>query len=1088
MGMIYGFLDWADRDLSIGIPFELGDEYLWLSVCETGPRRVILNSKAPPPQFVSVSGLAVGPGTWPLVPGVHLSLYARGKSATLVFAVPIETMSSPGKRGPRSVLDYLFQDHGDGHFACVFCEQTLKSRNGRRHGGNAWHHLRTVHYDLLKLLLEQAPSRLASNKDLEVHLTLGSPGAAHGEYSADLDGSTLTVTKVVDPSAPVKKRGITAFVVPQHEIEAAKRATFGVEVKNALVRYVCATGQPFNVVQSPSFRRFCETLLPTYSALRLKSRGVIVRGMIEMVDSVKQETRSLLRASPVVALSSDMWSSVRSYLPLMSIGGYFLRDGLVDFRVLDLRCPDGGDAHALAQEIDGVISMYNIQNKVASLTTDGEPKMKNIVAESDYLHIHNTCLAHSLVLCVKHVMMKNGETHTPVSHVVGRMERLIRFFHDSSTATHRLQQLQVASTEQIYQILDDLGLGRDWDEGEIDRLVEATEDLEDDVEDDPDEEGIVFVEEEDVASDEEDHSGDDDGGHDEEEEEINPPRGTGGGTVASNATMSISSSDDEGGEGEATLSALRSTALRVLDLTQEHEREREHAQESGPPTGRSPSGSGEGRRAGEGGTAEEGRRKGLRLLRPCPTRWTSRLRAIIRFLLLWPYVRVIVHAANKKRSSRKKLPVLSQSEITLLQMIIVLLTPMYGLVVHLQTMAPQAAKAKRLLSKLLQFYEDPTGEVRKAKKREEFRIRSGISMEGRGTQRRRPVSNQQLALKAFQGLTRPGRDGDRMRHLVCNVPAQRELMARVLEAIERSNDRLLVPPAPMVYQLRSDVRLPFSNWSTTAPQELMKLIKTHILGQGLMSFGSSGTSGASQTLSLRSFLDTDRTRDKSYGTIQMASFFNIVTESRSSMDEAGQRTVTLEVRKGDSDVQTILFDYMLSRIRERVEEDAGKLFPLPQEQGTQQRATESGSGEEEDAREEGSLLEHDDSVGGKRGREDGQALPSVSEVGPQRKKGPGFLGCAYGDVSDDEGYLEDYDMEETMRDANGGEGSSSTFGQGTIFTGAAHATQFEDEVAAAERQQHDYVTATMNGHINEVNDALEYFASSGTREVVRDPI
>ena len=1052
-----------------------------------------------------ILGVVGSLGHW----GTLVALCTREEVSHSSFAAPIEAMSSParksaGKRGPLSVLDYLFVDNEDGLFVCVFCGHPLKSSNGQRHGGNAWSHLRSAHYDLLKLLLQQAPSRLAKSKDLEVDLALGSAGAVSGQYSAELTGSTLTVSRIKDPSAPPKKRGIAAFAVPQHEIEAAKQATFGVRVKNALVRFVCATGQPFNVVQSPSFRRFCETLVPTYSGLRLNSRGVIVRGMAEMVTSIKGETKTLLSNSPVVALSSDMWSSVRSYLPLMSFGGYFLRDGLVDFRILDIRCPDGGDAAALAQEIDAVVSDYGIGAKAASLTTDGEAKMKSIVDESDYLDRHLTCLAHSLTLCVKHVMMKKDKEHTHVSRVVGRMERLIRFFHDSSTATHRLQQMQVASPDQIDQLLDDLGLGRGWDESEVDdeelKEVRQVSFLGNDVGHHPDEEGIVFVEEEEEREegvfDDGDDFGDDDG--DDEEDVTQDVTNPVGGTTRTSTTMSISSSDDEGGSAEemsaarSALSALRSTASRVLDLTEEP------GASAGPSVGPSLSGLGGDEEGGEGTVveqqaggagsgADQGRRKkGLRLLRPCPTRWISRLRAIIRFLLLWPFVRVIVHAANKKRSQKKKLPVLTQAEITFLQMIVVLLTPMYGFIIHVQTMAPQALKSKRLLTKLEEFYRDPTGAKRAAEK---SKARDWGSPAAHSAQSRR-----QVVLNTFESLISPG--SERRRRQVCFVPAQKELMATVLEAVERSNDRLRGPPVQQKFDLKFDpedprlvelveakvkdgvpvekavemlVGAPFVEWSTQAPTELMRLIKTHVLGEGLGSFSSTGTSGASQSLSLKWLL---KSGDKSYRTIQMASFFNIVTARKIEMDAIKGKTVTFEVRDGDFDARAVLWVYMEKQIRKRVEEEARKRYPLPEEEGSAVEAVE-----EEDG------LGDDDSLGGKRGR----ALSGVFESEPLRKKGPG-AGVSFGDVSDDE-----LDFEEFMEngggsvDTVGGEGSSSTSSRrSTIYTGAAHATQFEDEVAAAQGKQRDYVARTMEQRKDAALDALDYFESKKTREVIRD--
>ena len=684
----------------------------------------------------------------------------------------MSAQSKTGKPTALSVLTRFNDEHC--HYFCILCLKVLTfSSSGGLHTSNAWSHMRNNHSDELKLLIQALPARMVmGNGPSSFELHLENDG---GMCFFELSGTKLSGYRSEDIAEKkhhaASKGKITGYTMAHNVIVSMKQDGFRDVVKKALLRFLSANGLPFNLVESRPFQAFCETIYSPYGSLRLNSRSVVVRGLKELADSETRTIQTLLRSSVSVALSSDEWSSMRSYLPLMSVGGYFLRGGLLEYRVLAVCHPEQGKSEHLAEQIDSVLRVYDISNKISSLTTDGEPKMKAIIDHTSHVDRHATCLAHSLILAVKHVMMKDGDNHTPISGVVGRVERIIRFFHDSKTATHKLLQMQVATDAELAELLErELPDGEqavDWVEGNAGAAVEGQE----------------FEEEAFLETFEEYE----DGKEEEEEEEEDGDKGGG----VSGEVVNVDVDED----------------ADVLEGGGDVDDDVEAGPSSPPPE------------------QPKRRKRALRLLRPCPTRWTSRLRAIIRFLTLWRFVRVLVCAENKRRTGTKKeLPSLSPSEILFLQMIVTVLAPFYGLIIHVQTMAPRAVTMMRMLKKLRTVYAD--------------RILS------RGTS----IGD------AFKRLLKGDVRG------FCTVAEQVELMETVRGAVADSNKRMTL------YDVQQKYHLPqHGDVDVAAGRALKQQLSIHILGSGFSTTPGQGIN-----------LDTILKAEGSFQTIELASVFLIV--------------------------------------------------------------------------------------------------------------------------------------------------------------------------------------------------------------------
>ena len=135
-----------------------------------------------------------------------------------------------------------------------------------------------------------------------------------------------------------------------------------------LVNFVCEAGQPFSVVEKPSFKRMIETLQPQCTVM---TRKTLCSRIQAAASSMKSIIIKKLSAVNHVATTTDCWSArQRSYL---GVTCHWIDQTTLERQSAALACKRLRGSHTfdvLACALEEIHSEYKIREKVTRTTTD----------------------------------------------------------------------------------------------------------------------------------------------------------------------------------------------------------------------------------------------------------------------------------------------------------------------------------------------------------------------------------------------------------------------------------------------------------------------------------------------------------------------------------------------------------------------------------------------------------------------------------------------------------------------------------------------------------------------------------------------
>ena len=241
-----------------------------------------------------------------------------------------------------------------------------------------------------------------------------------------------------------------------------------------LVTLLILNGIAFNVVTKPEFRDFMTEMVPDWEAMRVNSRGVIVREIKRMRKEEEMMIKSELEGVEYVSVSCDEWASRQCDTPFVSVVIYYCKKGRTFTRLLDLvALPDGSSSPRMAEVVFDTLCRFGLEGKAVILTTDGASSMLGITVPSGwdskerqshgrYLQwlVHSRCGAHLLNLGLKNtsvrvssesadpekeVLRKKDKNPTAVTIALDTMRAIARFIRKSKNATNAINLMQEAS-------------------------------------------------------------------------------------------------------------------------------------------------------------------------------------------------------------------------------------------------------------------------------------------------------------------------------------------------------------------------------------------------------------------------------------------------------------------------------------------------------------------------------------------------------------------------------------------------------------------------------------------------------------------
>ena len=224
-------------------------------------------------------------------------------------------------------------------------------------------------------------------------------------------------------------------------------------IHKAIGKFIASDLRPLSIVDRPSFKAMLKELDPRYET---PGRTYFSTRVIpSLYDETKEKVRDYLSVAPLVSVTTDGWTS-RATQSYVTITAHMIDDEwqLKNF-VLQTRIMSESHTGAnIASLLEDAMQDWKVNRDGSSIpiVTDNASNMVLAVKEAESLGPHIGCFAHVLnLMCQAALKLPN------VSRLLGRVRRIVAFFHRSSTAaallTEKQKLLQIPQHKLIMDVV-----------------------------------------------------------------------------------------------------------------------------------------------------------------------------------------------------------------------------------------------------------------------------------------------------------------------------------------------------------------------------------------------------------------------------------------------------------------------------------------------------------------------------------------------------------------------------------------------------------------------------------------------------------
>lgn len=204
-------------------------------------------------------------------------------------------------------------------------------------------------------------------------------------------------------------------------------------ITKAIANHIVQDLRPLDSVNDTGFVQLVKLLEPRYT---MKSRTHITEEVLPaMYLEVRKEVQQKLNAADYVALTTDGWTS-RTSKSFITITAQVITEKyqLEEFVLSTKECLESHTGENLANDFQKSIEEWGLKTTEVSVTTDNAA---NIVLAMNKANVmtHIRCMAHTLNLATQ----KGLE---PISRLLGRVRRVVQYFHRSTVASNILRKTQ----------------------------------------------------------------------------------------------------------------------------------------------------------------------------------------------------------------------------------------------------------------------------------------------------------------------------------------------------------------------------------------------------------------------------------------------------------------------------------------------------------------------------------------------------------------------------------------------------------------------------------------------------------------------
>lgn len=223
-------------------------------------------------------------------------------------------------------------------------------------------------------------------------------------------------------------------------------------ITKALGVFIAKDMQPYAVVEDAGFQHLIGVLEPRYN---VPSRRHISNTVIpELYQQVRRGVAEDLSDAACVALTTDGWTSRATQAYLTVTAHYISSEWRMKCFVLQTRpLHESHTSEHLSEALTQALRDWKLRRDQSTIpvTTDNAKNIVNAVNETAGLGPQIGCFAHTVNLAAK-----NAVSVQQVSHLLGKVRKVVTFFHHSAAAAHVLAAKQEMLELPVHKLKHDV--------------------------------------------------------------------------------------------------------------------------------------------------------------------------------------------------------------------------------------------------------------------------------------------------------------------------------------------------------------------------------------------------------------------------------------------------------------------------------------------------------------------------------------------------------------------------------------------------------------------------------------------------------
>lgn len=305
----------------------------------------------------------------------------------------------------------------------------------------------------------------------QIKYATGSTSSMNAHMSRKHGVSSTKVTSSAEKSKEHEHKRTASGQLSLHESFALKNkfsrtSTRHAEITRSIGLFIAKDMRPFSVMENQGFANMIHVLEPRYN---MPGRSHFSEKVIPKLYQEARETVSQgLNGADFVAVTTDAWTS-RATQSYNTVTAHFIQNWEMKSFVLQTRIMhESHTAEHLSELLISAVAEWDLKRRgeMPSLTTDNAKNIMNAGKLAGF-QPHVGCVAHTINLATQ-----RGLQVPQLSRLLGRIRRVVTYFHKSSTAMAILKNKQTLVELPQHKLIMDVSTRWNSTYDMLDRFLE----------------------------------------------------------------------------------------------------------------------------------------------------------------------------------------------------------------------------------------------------------------------------------------------------------------------------------------------------------------------------------------------------------------------------------------------------------------------------------------------------------------------------------------------------------------------------------------------------------------------------------------